>query len=801
MLFGSLARAGFLFAAAMTLPAVGEAIAPPANSPHPKGKANRLAQESSPYLLQHSHNPVDWYPWGADAFDRARKEKKLVFLSIGYSSCHWCHVMERESFSNPEIAKILNENFVCVKVDREERPDVDDVYMTALNVTGSSGGWPLTMFLTPDGKPIFGGTYFPPEDKKLGDDTLPGLKTILGKVIELLAKDREGLFKQADHIAEMTADVLERNTRGVPLISLDRDLVKDATNAFPIDPQFGGIGNKDKEFQHAKFPRCAALGFLLNSTRKKGTEPTASAVRLTLQQVALGGIYDHLGGGFHRYSTERTWTVPHFEKMLYDNAQLVELYAEAYRANPDPLYKRVVAGTLGFIKREITSPESGFYSALDADSNGKEGEFYVWSADELKTVLGADSDVAFVRAVYAVTAPNFEEKFHILRLPKATAELATDLKVTEAELLARLEPLKTKLLTARAARVRPFLDTKVITAWNGQMIAAYAKAGEVFKEPAYTASAVKAADWILTALREKDGRLLRVYAAAPGAKPTARSAAFLDDYAFLTHGLLNLHDATGDKRWLTEATALTDLALKWYADTARGGFFYTSHDHEKLFARAKDGYDGAQPSGNGVEARNLIRLWQKTGERKYRDAGFRTVRAFAGVLKSSPSAVPGIARALDDLLDIAETDPEAINPKATVPAPAPKNPRGSDNVVTASLDTASVAADGTQVFTVTLTIAAPWHIYANPAGNDTLKASQTTVEVLFGGKPAKVTVEYPKGTVAKDTTAGEYRIYDGTVKLVGTVSRGKETDPMEVRVRVTACNDGTCLLPAVIKIQ
>ncbi|HSQ57154.1 MAG TPA: DUF255 domain-containing protein, partial [Gemmata sp.] len=329
-----------------------------------KTSQNRLAKSSSPYLLQHANNPVDWYPWGAEAFERAKREKKLIFLSIGYSSCHWCHVMERESFSNAAIAKLMNDNFVCIKVDREERPDIDDIYMTALSVTDVQGGWPLTMILTPDGKPIFGGTYFPPEDKKVGENTIPGLKSILARVIELDKKERPELEKQADHIAKLTNEVLERNSRVLALVKLDRDLVKGVAEGFEIDPEHGGTGSKARMFKGTKFPRPPVWQFLLSQT--KPNEPIAKGVTLTLRKMAEGGIYDHIGGGFHRYSTERTWTVPHFEKMLYDNAQLVELYSDAFARNPDPLYNRVVAETLAFVHREMTSPEGAFYSALDA---------------------------------------------------------------------------------------------------------------------------------------------------------------------------------------------------------------------------------------------------------------------------------------------------------------------------------------------------------------------------------------------------------------------------------------------------
>jgi hypothetical protein len=765
-----------------------------------KGKPNRLAKESSPYLLQHAYNPVDWFPWGQEAFDRARKENKLVFLSIGYSSCHWCHVMERESFSNAAVAKVLNDNFVCVKVDREERPDVDDIYMTALQTVGQSGGWPLTMFLTPDGKPIFGGTYFPPEDKKVEDGTISGMTTILKRVIELNAKDRAGLEKQAERIAEMTAAALEKNVQAVPLVPLDRELVKDAMRWLEIDPVHGGIGDKLRNFKQTKFPRVAALAFLHQQGQKPGNEPRAKLVTLTLRKMAEGGIYDQLGGGFHRYSTERTWTVPHFEKMLYDNAQLVELYADAYRVTPDPIYKRVVAETLSFVAREMTGPDGGFYSALDADSNGVEGEFYVWTPDDIKAALGNDADAGFVMAVYGGDAPNFEDKFHIFRLPKPTADLAKELKLTEAELLAKLEPVKAKLLAHRAKRVRPFLDTKVITAWNGQMMAAYARAGEVFKEKAYLDTATRAADFLLTKLRDKDRRLLRLYAAVPGEKPAARGNAFLDDYAFLLHGLLTLHDATGEKKWLDESKTVADTLIKWHADKDRGGFYYTAHDHEKLFARSKDSYDGAQPSGNGMTIRGLLRLWRKTNEATYRDLCVRTVKSFTGVLKTSPGSVPTVARSLDDLLDLAEKDPVVLGGK-DAPAPAPaKNPREAADVVTASLDLGKTDKDGGQTFTVTLTVAEPWHVYANPVGNDPLKESETTVEVYVGDKKVDAKIEFPQGTPAKDATAGEYQIYEGKVTITGEVTRPKDA-ALEVRVRVLACKDRLCLLPSVIKLK
>jgi uncharacterized protein YyaL (SSP411 family) len=619
------------------LPAI--AAEPPEKPKHP---ANRLAKESSPYLLQHAHNPVDWYPWGPEAFAKAKKENKLVFLSVGYSSCHWCHVMERESFSNEAVAKLLNDKFVCIKVDREERPDVDDVYMESLHVMGQNGGWPMSVFLTPDAKPIFGGTYFPADDRKDADgDTIPGFRTILKKVTDLHAEKKEELFMQADAVANETAARLEKAER-IPLVSFDRALIQEVADEFEFDPEHGGFGSKARQYRGPKFPRVSALLFLWNHGGTGGQAKLREKVELALRKVAAGGIFDHIGGGFHRYAVERTWTVPHFEKMLYDNAQLVELYATAYRAKPDPLFKAVIDETLSFVARELTAPGGGFYSALDADSEAKEGEFYVWTPKQIDDALGSKDDSVLVHKIFKLDVPNFEGRAFVLRRIDDTLDAAT---------LAKLVPVKAKLLAARAKRERPFLDTKVLTGWNGQMIAGYATAGEVLKEPKYIDEAEKAARFVLTTLRTKDGRLLRSYAAKPGEKPEARGSAFLDDYAFLVHGLLNLHDATKKDEWLKEARSVADAMVKYHADTTHGGFFTTAHDAEKLFARGKDSYDGAQPSGNGVAAMDLVRLWVKTGDEEYKKRAEASLKLAATAAKVNTTAGPVSAEAAELLTD------------------------------------------------------------------------------------------------------------------------------------------------------
>jgi uncharacterized protein YyaL (SSP411 family) len=608
---------------------------------------NRLARESSPYLLQHAHNPVDWYPWSDEAFAKAKKEGKLIFLSIGYSSCHWCHVMERESFENEAVAKLLNDWFVCIKVDREERPDIDTVYMTALQVYGNHGGWPLSMFLTADGRPILGGTYWPPDDKDGDGEKVSGFKTILKAVHDAAKEKPKELDEQADKLAAATRASLAATARAIGLVELKRDLVSEAVDALKeeFDPLHGGFGNPTRRFRGPKFPTPTNLTLLHYETEHTRADDLVKMRALTLDRMALGGIFDHVGGGFHRYSTERTWTVPHFEKMLYDNAQLAEVYALAWHATKNPLYRQVVRGTLAFVDRELTSPDGAFYSALDADSDGVEGRYYVWTGKEIDAALTDKADADLVKKAYGADGPpNFEEKYHILLLATAPDE------ATEK----RLQPLRQKLFEARSQRARPFLDTKILTAWNGQMIAGYAVAGRLLDDPAYTQAAAKAADFILAKLRSADGRLLRTYGARPGAAAEARLNGYLDDYAYFIHGLLCLHDATKDNKWLDAAKALAGLMTKHYADEKGGGFFYTANDHEKLFARGKDQYDGAQPAGNSLAARDLVRLWQKTGDDTYRTQAEKCLKAFAPAMKENPAGLPTMAEALARYLDTAK---------------------------------------------------------------------------------------------------------------------------------------------------
>lgn len=618
---------------------------------------NRLAKETSPYLLLHAHNPTDWYPWGPEAFEKARKENKLVFLSIGYSSCYWCHVMERESFANEEVAKLLNADFVCVKVDREERPDIDHTYMTALHTFRSGGGWPLSMFLTPDGRPVIGGTYWPREDRGEGEEKESGFKSIIKILANAWKKDKEGLEKQADRIASATKRALENAAPVLNAAELDRKLVEASVAGLKeeFDPQYGGFGNPIRNFRGTKFPLPSRLNLLLRQAEAAGNKETLKMVTLTLDRMAHSGIYDQIGGGFHRYSTERTWNIPHFEKMLYDNAQLVETFAHAYRLTKKPTYRRIVEETLAYVEREMTSPEGALYSSQDAETHHEEGRFYVWTPAELKEALPNEEELELAKSTYAAGGKvNFEEKYHILALPKPLDELAKDRNLNEAELLAKLKPVRDKLLAARSNRDRPMRNEIALTAWSGEMIAGYAEAGKALGEKKYLEASKKAAEFVLKQQKTADGRLLRTYGAAPGGKPKAAVAAYLEDYSFLVHGLLSLHEATKEQRWLDEAKTLTEAMLKHHGDAQRGGFYMTAEDGEKLFARSKDQYDGAQPSGNSQAAQNLVRLAKLTGEERWAKEAERTLKAFANALKDQPTGMTLMAQALDEHLSAAK---------------------------------------------------------------------------------------------------------------------------------------------------
>ncbi len=583
---------------------------------------NRLIHQTSPYLLQHAYNPVDWYPWGPEALAQAARLKRPILLSIGYSSCHWCHVMERESFENESIARLMNDHFVCVKVDREERPDLDEIYMQAtLALNRNQGGWPMTVFLTPDQKPFFAGTYFPPEDRW----GRPGFPTLLQKIAEYWEKDRDGVVAQA---ASLTARLQEGGHAPSPTTVGEAELDTAVTQfAEDFDAKHGGFGGAPK------FPPATGLSLLLHCYQRTNDAHTLTMVRKTLDAMAAGGIYDQVGGGFARYSTDERWLVPHFEKMLYDNALLARVYVEAYQVTGDKNYRRVACETLDYILNEMTSPEGGFYSATDADSEGVEGKFFVWTAEEIRMAVDSDEDARRFCAYYDVTdGGNWEHK-NVLHTPKSIDVVANELGISADELQQTLDRVKPKVYAARAKRIAPGLDDKVITAWNGMMISAMAEAGRVFDMPRYCDAACRASDFLLASLSKPDGRLLRTYRAG-----TAHLDAYLEDYAYFAEGLIETYEAGGSERYLSEAARLAERLLADFADETHGGFFTTATGHEALIMRSREGPDGATPSGNAVAASALARLASHFDRDEFRRAAAAAVRAYGRQIARYPRA-------------------------------------------------------------------------------------------------------------------------------------------------------------------
>ena len=622
--------------------------------------ANRLAREKSPYLLQHQNNPVDWYPWGEEAFEKARKENKPIFLSIGYSTCHWCHVMAHECFENPEIAKRMNAHFINIKVDREERPDVDRVYMTYIQATTGRGGWPMSVFLTPDLKPFMGGTYFPPSDKQ----GRPGFPTLLQRLAEGWAKDRNNILAHSQTVTEQLRQFSEATTPQEKLATEEALTHCLDGLAQDFDADLGGFGNAPK------FPRPAALNFLLRRTArrepKKGAEPAAGDYKAargmslwTLQKMAMGGIHDHLGGGFHRYSVDKFWHVPHFEKMLYDQAQLACTYLDAYQVSHASAFAETARAILDYVRRDLTDPEGGFYSAQDADSllaHGKpehaEGAFYVWTAAEIDAALGGDTDQsALFKRVYGVessgNAPQGSDPQgelagkNVLIQRLSIKEAAQIFGKTPEQTELSLAESRRALFAAREGRPKPHLDDKIITAWNGLMISAFARASQVLGVGDYRDAAQRSARFIRKNLW-KNGVLLRSYRQGAGGV-----AGFPDDYAALIQGLLDLYEADFDVSWLEWALELQEKQDALFADGDRGGYFSTAADSPGILFRIKEDYDGAEPSPNSLSALNLLRLSQITGNEAFREKAQQTLRAFGDQMAKIPTALPQLLCAAD----------------------------------------------------------------------------------------------------------------------------------------------------------
>jgi uncharacterized protein YyaL (SSP411 family) len=575
-------------------------------------RANRLANATSPYLIQHAHNPVDWYPWGPEALARSKEEDKPILLSIGYSACHWCHVMEKESFEDEETARLMNELFVSIKVDREERPDLDAIYMDAVQAMTGQGGWPMTVFLTPDGLPFFAGTYFPREDRH----GLPAFTKVLAAIADVWRTRREEVRQQGSRVVAAIESGSRPSESREPLT--EHVLVEaHAGLRRAFDPTWGGFGGAPK------FPQPMTLEFLLRA-HLRGHVDSLEMVERTLDRMAAGGIHDQLGGGFHRYSVDERWHVPHFEKMLYDNAQLARLYVHAWQVTANDGYRRVAEDTLEYLLRELRHPDGGFFSSQDADSEGEEGRFFAWTWEELVELVGEDAALA----LGAERGGNWEDGKNVLWLPDGDAGPAHE--------------ARRRLFEARELRVKPTTDDKVLAAWNGLAITALAEAGRAFPDQRYVDAAVRAAGFVLASLRRRDGRLLRSWR-----EGRASGLGYLDDHALMAEACLTLYETTFDVRWFREARGLAEAMLALFRDQDGGGFFQTGSDAEALVVRPKELFDNAVPSGNSAAAMVLQRLAQLTGEVEYERAGVHALRLVRDLMVRAPQALGQALSALD----------------------------------------------------------------------------------------------------------------------------------------------------------
>ena len=727
---------------------------------------NRLIHETSPYLLLHAHNPVEWYAWGDEAVERAKKENKLIFLSVGYSTCYWCHVMEREVFSNPEIAAVMNKDFINIKIDREERPDLDEIYMTATQLLIQRGGWPNSVFLTPDLKPFYAGTYFPPTDMP----GRPGFPTILNAVHEAWVTREAEVIEAANQISDTIEMATSRGFTALTATPLDRSLITGALDYLrtTYSHAYGGFGRAPK------FPSPANLEFLLSEYERRSglqTAPTEDEsllemVTYTLDMMAYGGMYDQIGGGFHRYSVDAKWLVPHFEKMLYDNAQLAKVYLHVYQLTQEPRYRRIAEEIFSFIFREMTAPEGGFYAALDAETDAEEGKYYVWTADEIQKILGKKSAARFA-GVYGVDkGPNFEGK-SVLYVPNGAAA---------EDALKEVESAREKLLTARFDREYPLLDTKIIVNWNGLMIDALAYGYQVLGEERYLIAASKAAQFILDTLKKPNGELCHAYTAG-----VVKQDVYLDDYTFFVRGLLGLYRATGEEQWLNSAKRLTDAMIQLFWDDKDGGFYYTKADAKHLIVRTKKPYDSAIPSGNAVAVANLLAFGTD-----YRGYAEETLQSFAKSMSQSPSSFMYMHFALNHYLTAGEE----------VGAATP-------SIVSA---TAEVNAQNKGIYDVMLqlNIATGWHINANPAGQENL--IPTTITVNTDTPLEIIDVAYPKGRSTRFEFSSEtLNVYEERLTIPLQLKQKPNTKhdknvPITLQLTYQLCNETECLLPQTLDI-
>ncbi len=735
--------------------------------------ANRLIDSSSPYLLQHAHNPVDWYPWGEEAFAKARKENKPILLSIGYSTCYWCHVMEREIFENPDIARLMNESIVSIKIDREQRPDVDDIYMTAAQImTHGGGGWPNNVFVTPDLKPFFAGTYFPPAV----------FTSVIQQIHDRWAQDQAGITALADRLAGAIIQIKQQENDAASILP-EQPTIEALLQHYGdyYDNRFGGF------YQAPKFPNEAALLFLLDTYRLTHNDVALHMVRGTLESMAQGGIYDAVGGGFHRYATDAQWRIPHFEKMLYNQALLARAYTELYALSNIPESRAVAEGIFAFTLRQMTLKDGGFYSALDAETDAVEGAYYAWTDAELHDALDKESYAWLAKHYGLAEIPEIPGHKHtdgmVLFLKQPLSEIATAAGLSYEEMVKKQQAVMSALRKARGKRLLPHLDNKIITAWNGLMIDAFARAGQCMGRAEYIQAARRAADFLLANLRKQDGTLYRTWRDGK-----AEIAAYFEDYAFMIQGLVSTYRATKADTYLQAAEELVAQAKKLFWDREHGGYYFTDGS-EQLLVRMKNAVDSALPSGNAVMAHALLDLYEITGNAEWKQQTEALLKAFGQAIKKDPRGYTHMMHALlrlNHLTPAAKatqqpvetaTLQEAMETKAHVQVSA-SEPKREGNCLTV---------------TVVLDIAEGWHINANPASLDFLIPTSVDVREDSGKTEAKPA--YPDAS-AITTPLGDIKVYEGKISIPVQVTLPGGAENLRLLVRAQACKDTTCLAPS-----
>ncbi|MEE9411952.1 MAG: DUF255 domain-containing protein [Methylococcales bacterium] len=720
---------------------------------------NRLILEDSPYLIQHAHNPVDWYSWGDEAFAAAKRENKPIFLSIGYSTCHWCHVMEEESFDNPQVATILNQYFISIKVDREQRPDIDSAYMTAVMMITQHGGWPMSSFLTPDGKTFFGGTYFPPER----------FSELLSQIAQGWQQQPDELKIQAQRIAQAVANVNEAKAKGEAITdALTKQAVQANLDSF--DARFGGFSTAPK------FPYEPTLLFLLDQNRRHANQSVTVALRKTLDAMAQGGIYDQIGGGFARYATDQHWLIPHFEKMLYNQALLARVYTQSWQQTGNLADQRVARQTLDYVLRDMTTSSHGFYSATDADSEGEEGLFFLWTTEQINTLLKPD-DAAFVIKLFGMSKQGNFEGQNILNLPISLTTFAEQNKLAITDVYQHLDKIREIMRLEREKRIHPLRDDKVVTAWNGMMIVALAEAGDALQEPRYTTAAINAAEFLWKAHRKQDNSLWRA-----SLNDNASIPASQEDYAYLAEAFLSLYDVSGETHWLDRAKTLTDSMLEKFWDGKEGGFFMNEPSQAvPILARPKDLNDGAIPSGNSVALRVLAMLTRRTDDLSYENRARNTLGALAGSVKSYPASYGYLLMGRDEL---------EHGTTGSIQYAA----KGAVRIV------GKTSQDG--VVTVSLTMKPGWHINAHKPLDADLIATTITLPKTESGWSLQ-SVIYPEPvTKTLQFQQQPLALYEDTASLQAQLKPAEQHSYLvQIQINLQACNDQHCLAPETITLQ